>query len=549
MLQNKSSIDTMKKIFTLISLVVAAAVGKLEAQTNYTLDLGSSFSPAWGAPSYSGTASNIGGSGINCTMAVALTGSGSIVSPYPRVNNNNTNGSDFQVQGSTDAMEIDINLGNKTSYVDITYTFSASVQNLNFGISDIDMPGGSSPYTYVDQITVTGYDANGNSVLPSLSKYNTSSTVFGISSNTATGSTTGGSNVGSLTQGSPSQDGTMFVNFNGNAIKSITVRYTTLNSALVATNPGLQAIAVGNLTFQKATAPVTSNVSNSSIRNTSGPTTISALTGTDDESVSSFTIVTLPSATAGTLSYNNGTSYVSVTAGQVLTPAQAASLKFTPLATYTGTASFTYTATDNRALVSNTSTFSIPVTSSLLPVTFTNVSAVLSNKVIVVSWTTHGEYNASKFIVEKSTDGSNWQSIGEVAAAGNSTVQKDYTLTDAQVMPVNYYRLKEVDLDGSYIYSKLVSVSATAAHGIQVDIYPNPVTNKATIRTSSDGNKSVQIAVFNSNGVRVQMLNTQLIAGTNQIELKNVNSLPPGMYTVMMTNNNESPAVTRFIKQ
>lgn len=539
----------MKKIFTLVALVVAASVMKLEAQTNYTLDLGSSFSPAWGAPSYSGTASNIGGSGINCTMAVALTGSGSIVSPYPRVNNNNSNSADFQVQGSTDAMEIDINLSNKTSYVDITYTFSASVQNLSFGISDIDEPGASSPFTYVDQVTVTGYDLAGNSVLPTLSKYNTSSTVFGISGNTATGVTSGGSNVSSLGQNNATQDGTMFVSFSGKAIKSITVRYTTLNAASVNADPGLQAIAVGNVTFQKAIAPVTTNVSNVSIKNTSGATAISGLAGTDDESVASFTIATLPSVTAGTLTYNNGTSYVAVTAGQVLTPAQAASLKFTPVVSYTGTASFTFTATDNRGLVSNTSTFSIPVTSSLLPVTFTSFTGEMNNGAIVLNWITRQEYNSQKFIVEKSVDGISWQSIGEVAAAGNSGVQQNYSITDAQVMTVNYYRLKEVDLDGSYIYSKVVKVSTSSNSAFHVDIYPNPVTSKATIRATSDAGKTVHIAVFNSNGVRMQTMTSQLIAGNNQVDIPNVSKLPAGMYTVMMDNGNNQPAVTRFIKQ
>ena len=353
---------------TIIILITLLSVNQIKAQA-YKLDLGSSFSTAWAAGSKTGTANNIGSSGINCTVSMALSGTGTIVSPYPEVNNNNSNTGDFVVQGSTDAMEVDINLGDKTSYVDITFAFSAPVQNVSFGISDIDMPGGSNPYAYVDQVTVSGATSTGAAVLPTLTKYTTASTVFNIASNVATGNTSGtGSNVSSLSMGSPSQDGTMFVSFNGNAVTTITIRYTTLNSALVKADPGLQAIAFGNISFDKAIAPVTTAVSNSAIKNINGATAISGLSGTDDETISSYTIVTIPASTKGTVTYNNGTSYVAVTAGQVLTPAQAASLKFTPFAGYTGNAIFTYTATDNRGLVSNTSNFTIPVTSALLPV-------------------------------------------------------------------------------------------------------------------------------------------------------------------------------------
>ena len=75
--------------------------------------------------------------------------------------------------------------------------------------------------------------------------------------------------------------------------------------------------------------------------NTNSQTAISALNGTDYESVVSYTVATIPSAAAGVLYYNNGASYVAVIAGQVLTTAQAATLKFDPLATFNGNDTFT----------------------------------------------------------------------------------------------------------------------------------------------------------------------------------------------------------------
>lgn len=541
----------MKKIYTIIILLTAVtSVNTIKAQTNYTLDLGASFSPAWVAAASSGTASNIGGSGINCTVSFALTGTGSIVSPYPRVNNNNSNTSDFVVQGSTDAMELDINLGNKTSYVDVTYAFSAPVQNLAFAISDIDMPGGSSPYTYVDQVTVSGSGPAG-AVAPSLSKYNTSSAVFVIAGSVATGNTgTGGANVTSLQLNNAAQDGTMLVNFNGNAVSTVTVRYATLNSALVSNNPGLQAIALGNLVFQKAVAPVTSGVAASAIKNTSGATAIAALLGSDDESVGNYTIATLPPAAAGVLLYNNGTSYVAAGAGQVLTAAQAASLKFSPLASYTGNAVFTYTATDNRGMVSNSSNYTIPVTTSLLPVTFTSFSATMVNNTALIAWTTQQEYNSDRFIIEKSNDGINWNVLTSVPAAQTSNSPKNYSSTDVQVQAVNYYRLKEVDLDGSYQFSKVVKITIAEKNSFAVKIFPNPVTSTATIAASSDTNKTIHIKIISSNGTQVKEMTKQLYAGTNNIDIPAVNTFANGMYTIVISNNeNTAPATLRFIKQ
>jgi hypothetical protein len=539
----------MKKITTLIIIIVALICNnKTQAQT-YTLDLGSSFSPAWTAGGTSGTASNIGGSGINCTVNFALTGSGSIASSYPQVNNNNSNSGIFVVQNSTDAMELDINLGNKTSYVTVTYTFSAPVQNVSFGISDIDVPSANSPFTYVDQVKVTGAGPAGT-IIPSLTKYNTSSTVFTILGNIATGDTTGaGSNVSSLSMGIPIQDGTMFVSFSGNAVKSITVQYNSLNSTKVNTNPALQAIALGNISFSKAIAPVTTNVTATTMSSTNAKTAIPSLAGTDDESVVSYTIATLPSVASGVLYYNNGTGDVAVAAGQVFTTAQAATLKFDPALAFSGNAMFTYTATDNRGLVSNTSNYTVPVTFASLPVILTNFSAVWSNNSVILSWTTEQELNSSKFIIDKSSDGINWQAFASVAAAGNSSLPVNYTSADAQPYAITYYRLKQVDLDGAYVYSKVLRM-IKENNNFSIKVFPNPGTSIATITTTSKENKSVHIKVYSNNGMLVNEMTRQITTGTNNIDIPSVGSLAIGMYTVTIDDSgNNQPGVARFIKQ
>jgi|GEM_PF-5134804 len=346
----------------------------------YTLDWGAAFSPAWSNGTTSGTATNIGSSGVNVTVSVSALGGGTLYSGFPGVNSNNTGnpGSSKQVQGSTDAFEVKADFANKTSQkARITLTFSAPIQSISFGISDIDGDG-ATPLGYLDSVSVVG-TGPGGSVTPNVTKYNSSSTLINIdATNQASANPANGGNATSSAQGSPAQDGTIFVSFPANAVTVVVIDYTTKNHPLVSATPAAEAIAIGNISFSKAIAPVTTNVTNPIIPNGAGQTSVLGLAGTDDESVSTYTIVTLPAASSGILYYSNGSAYVAVMAGQTLSPAQAAGLRFDPAPTYSGNTSFTFTCTDNRALGSNTSTFLIPIEPTPLP-TANNITAPLMN--------------------------------------------------------------------------------------------------------------------------------------------------------------------------
>ncbi len=252
----------------LISLPIILLLHFSGNAQSYILDWGSSFTPAWVAGGTTGTATNIGGSGVNCNVTIAITGSGSFTAPYPRVNNNNSNAADFEVQSSSDAIEIDQNLGNRTSFSLTTLTFSKPIQNVQFGISDIDFPGGGTPWDYVDEVTVSAVGPSGV-ILPVLTKYNPASLISNIAGNVVTANTgAGGGNVSSINQGSPSQDGTVFVDFGTNGITSITIRYGVLNIANVRGNPRLQAVAIGNFSFQPVSGlPISFNSFGARVKN------------------------------------------------------------------------------------------------------------------------------------------------------------------------------------------------------------------------------------------------------------------------------------------
>jgi hypothetical protein len=114
---------------------------------------------------------------------------------------------------------------------------------------------------------------------------------------------------------------------------------------------------------------------------------------------------------------------------------------------------------------------------SPLPVLLGSFSASLTaDNSVLVSWTTEQEVNSSYFSVERSSNSSDWSALGTVAAKGNSATVSAYSFTDNSAQNgVNYYRLKMVDLDGSFVYSAISVVSTELAQNVKV--FPNPASN------------------------------------------------------------------------
>jgi Secretion system C-terminal sorting domain len=124
-------------------------------------------------------------------------------------------------------------------------------------------------------------------------------------------------------------------------------------------NYNLPITGVGNL------PPIAQNITAASMPNTNGSTVIPNLVGSDpDGTVASYTILSIPTISEGVLFYNNGTSLVPVTVGQVLTPLQATTLQFDPAPGNNSPVVFTYNNTDNTNATSNIATYTIPVSST-----------------------------------------------------------------------------------------------------------------------------------------------------------------------------------------
>lgn len=115
-----------------------------------------------------------------------------------------------------------------------------------------------------------------------------------------------------------------------------------------------------------------------------------------------------------------------------------------------------------------------------LPVELASFDAKWTGSATEVRWATASEKNSSYFVVERSTNGnSEYQAVGRVAAAGSSTSSRSYQLRDAEAGTLGvstlYYRLRQVDADGSEAFSAVVAVAVGKQAGLaQLEVYPNP---------------------------------------------------------------------------
>ncbi|MEO6406069.1 MAG: T9SS type A sorting domain-containing protein, partial [Ferruginibacter sp.] len=142
-----------------------------------------------------------------------------------------------------------------------------------------------------------------------------------------------------------------------------------------------------------------------------------------------------------------------------------------------------------------------------LPVRLSVFTVQKVGNVAKINWATEQETNSSHFIVERSLDGRTWNPIARVNSAGNSSHRVDYITTDnAPIRGINYYRLKQVDIDGRFIYSDIKSALFNSAYTAQVA--PNPAKGYINLYLSKSGNQSATVEVLNMQGKTVYRIQT-----------------------------------------
>ena len=166
-----------------------------------------------------------------------------------------------------------------------------------------------------------------------------------------------------------------------------------------------------------------------------------------------------------------------------------------------------------------------------LPVELINFSLVQEDKNIRLNWETASEVNAEEFIVERSIDGVEFEEIGLVNATGNSLETQYYNYLDLTVEAgVNYYRIKQIDLDGMYIYYDVKSIEVEIF--MKLTAFPNPAKDYIELMGELPSHQVSTLQVFDQSGRMTYNGQHQFTAGCMRLDTDNLNMKLPGIYYI-----------------
>ena len=172
-----------------------------------------------------------------------------------------------------------------------------------------------------------------------------------------------------------------------------------------------------------------------------------------------------------------------------------------------------------------------------VPVELTSFNASVLNNSVRLNWTTATEINNYGFEIERSSVSSkqplvNWEKVGFIKGNGTTSEEKNYSFIDKNPTASNefYYRLKQIDIDGTFKYSNQINVDITPNKFELFQNYPNPFNPATTIKFSIANESQVRIVVFNVIGQEIKELtNKQYKAGYYQLNF-DAGEFPSGVY-------------------
>ncbi|MCB9233918.1 MAG: T9SS type A sorting domain-containing protein [Bacteroidia bacterium] len=185
----------------------------------------------------------------------------------------------------------------------------------------------------------------------------------------------------------------------------------------------------------------------------------------------------------------------------------------------------------------------------LLPVDYSTFTAEREEAGNMLKWVTAAEINSDYFDIERSVDGIHFHKVGQKKAAGNSNTAKDYTFLDEYFEPgIVHYRLRQVDNNGLFEYSEVVTIKISSLDMNITRVYPNPVVNElfADLMVPQNGKFHVQIMDIMGKLHHQDMVN--LAEGRQQLSV-NVSHLSSGVYFLRLKNHSADMEVKqKFIK-
>jgi hypothetical protein len=399
--------------------------------------------------------------------------------------------------------------------------------------------------------------ANGAFSFPNAPAYTTGMTIITRITNPAVGGSSGGSQWPPNWVGTKEQYGTN--NLAGSGVDAtpnlllVTSSLKNITGALLGfdqlpiTTPKTYLIPYPSINSQKSLTPANG---------------LGVLGGSDPEdgsfaSGNTFTITSLAGMNGNTLYYDaNGDgilqSYEQIVGFTTITNFDPSKLYVKFVGAGSISATFNYGTTDAAGKVDPAPAPYIIKWLGTLPVKMLYFTAEKSGETqSLLKWATASEIDNDHFEIERSADAGTWEKIGQVKGAGNTEIETDYSMTDAEPLKgINYYRLKQVDVDGNFTYSEIAQVlfdasSTSAENPSTLSVYPNPLNqaSKLNIALTSETENINEISIVNEIG--------QLVYSTTLPQIQNYQilglNLPAGVYIVTVHTQTNNLLTSRLV--
>jgi len=176
-----------------------------------------------------------------------------------------------------------------------------------------------------------------------------------------------------------------------------------------------------------------------------------------------------------------------------------------------------------------------------VPVRMLSFTAAINNNIVTLDWSMANEFNNKGWNIERApllgNNANQWQDIGFVKGAGNSSLTTSYSFVDnADLQGTFQYRLKQTDANGSITYSRIIIVRNNGNKELSVSGYPNPFKTSATIiyTIPSDGN--IKLTLHNAQGQLIAVLSNGFLQKGTYQKLINTANLAGGKYILRLSN-------------
>jgi hypothetical protein len=204
----------------------------------------------------------------------------------------------------------------------------------------------------------------------------------------------------------------------------------------------------------------------------------------------------------------------------------------------------------NRNNMTNFSVFGIAQAPTPLPIELLEFGGVIEDDINRLYWTTASEINNDYFNLERSRNGFDFEVLATIQGAGNSTSILNYERYDFNPFPgISYYRLKQTDFDGQFMYSQTIALSRSLEFATVSDLFPNPANTAVNFDLNTPRSGTVLVKMYDNTGRLIQTRTYDAHQGSNSFNL-DIRHLATGVYRILIDFDQlQNSEVKQLIKQ